>query len=165
MIGVANQLDHGGLVDTDLGTLATALSRAPETDEREVAIDLFDTGPALLAGREGQTLVADKGCGCRAFEARLALHGIGLIRPARCGEPPRRGACQLKLIRQIMESVNATSKAQLSLERHGGHSREGDPAGVLRRRFALTAAIGHNHHARALRSSPPTTTSPLDGLV
>jgi hypothetical protein len=54
---------------------------------------------------------------------------------------------QLKALRQIIESINATLKTQLSLERHGGHSPQGILVRVLQRLLALTAAIWHNHHA------------------
>jgi len=66
--------------------------------------------------------------------------------PARRDERPRRGAPQLKPLRQIIESINATLKTQLSLERHGGHSPQGVLVRVLQRLLALTAAIWHNHH-------------------
>jgi hypothetical protein len=71
--------------------------------------------------------------------------GIELIRPARRNERPRRGARQPKPLRQIIESINATLKTQLSLERHGGHSPKGVLVRVLQRLLALTAAIWHNH--------------------
>ena len=118
----------------------------PKTDERDVALDIFERDPELLAGRVGQTLVADKGYASAEFERRLAEHGIELIRPAMKREPPRPGARQLRSIRQIIESVNATLKGQLSLECHGGHSPQGVATRVIQRLFALTAAIWHNHH-------------------
>ena len=55
----------------------------PKIDEREVAIDMFDTDPSVLADRAGQTLIADKGYASAEFEARLDNYGIDLIRPAR----------------------------------------------------------------------------------
>ncbi len=135
------------LVATPAGLpIAFALSN-PKIDEREIAIDLFDADPALLTGRAGQTIIADKGYASAEFEARLAHHGIELVRPARRNERPRRGAPQLKALRQIIESINATLKTQLSLERHGGHSPQGVLVRVLQRLLALTAAIWHNHHA------------------
>jgi hypothetical protein len=136
------------LVATPAGLPITFALANPKIDERDVAIDLFEGDPALLAGREGQTLIADKGYTSTEFEARLAQHGIELIRPARRGERRRRGAPQLKSLRQIIESVNATLKTKLSLERHGGHSLQGVATRVLQRLLALTAAIWHNHHTR-----------------
>jgi hypothetical protein len=134
------------LVATPAGLPVAFALANPKTDERDVAIDLFDSDPALLAGRTGQVLVADKGYTSAEFESRLTGHGIELIRPARRGEKPRPGARQLKPIRQIIESINATLKTQLSLERHGGHSQQGVLVRVLQRLLALTAAIWHNHH-------------------
>ena len=135
------------LVATPAGLpIAFALAN-PKTDEREVAIDLFESDPGLLAGRHGQTLVADKGYTSAEFERRLNDHGIELLRPAMKRERPRRGARQLRSIRQTIESINATLKSQLSLERHGGHSPQGVYTRVLQRLLALTAAVWHNHHA------------------
>jgi hypothetical protein len=135
------------LVATPAGLPVAFALANPKTDERDVAIDLFESDPALLAGRDRQVLIADKGYASGEFEARLAHRGIELIRPARRDERPRRGARQLKPLRQIIESINATLKTQLSLERHGGHSRQGVLVRVLQRLLALTAAIWHNHHS------------------
>ena len=134
------------LVTTPAGLPVTFALANPKTDERDVALDIFEADPDLLAGRAGQTLVADKGYASAEFERRLAEHGIDLVRPAMKRERPRRGARQLRSIRQIIESVNATLKSQLSLERHGGHSPQGVATRVIQRLFALTAAIWHNHH-------------------
>jgi hypothetical protein len=134
------------LVTTPAGLPVTFALANPKTDERDVALDLFEADPDLLAGRAGQTLVADKGYASAEFERRLAEHGIDLVRPAMKRERPRPGARQLRSIRQIIESVNATLKSQLSLERHGGHSPQGVATRVIQRLFALTAAIWHNHH-------------------
>jgi hypothetical protein len=119
----------------------------PKIDERDVAIDLFDSDPTLLAGRDGQIIIADKGYASAEFETRLADHGIQLLRPARRDERPRPGTQFLRPLRQIIESINATLKGQLSLERHGGHSQQGVLTRVLQRLLALTAAIWHNHHS------------------
>ena len=119
----------------------------PKLDERDVALDIFDHDRSLLAGRTGQTLVADKGYASAEFETRLNDHGIQLLRPARKNEKPRPGAKHLKPIRQIVESVFDTLKGQLSLENHHGHSQQGVLVRVLQRVLALTAAIWHNHHS------------------
>jgi hypothetical protein len=119
----------------------------PKIDERDVAIDLFDSDPTLLAGRDGQIIIADKGYASAEFETRLADHGIQLPRPARRDARPRPGTQFLRPLRQIIESINATLKGQLSLERHGGHSQQGVLTRVLQRLLALTAAIWHNHHS------------------
>lgn len=135
------------LVCTPAGLPITFALANPKVDERDVAIDMFEAEPALLAGRNGQTIVADKGYASAEFERRLAVHGVELIRPARAKEPRRRGAPQLRRLRQIIESVNNTLKAQLSLEDHGGHTAQGVAVRILQRLLALTAAIWHNHHA------------------
>jgi hypothetical protein len=119
----------------------------PKIDERDVAIDLLDRDPTLLAGRDGQIIIADKGYASAEFETRLADHGVQLLRPARRDEKPRPGTRFLRPLRQIIESINATLKGQLSLERHGGHSQQGVLTRVLQRLLALTAAIWHNHHS------------------
>ena len=134
------------LVCTPAGLPITFAVTSPKLNERDVAIDMFDHDPSLLAGRDHQTLVADKGYASHEFETRLTERGIELIRPARTNEQPRRGARQLRAIRQIIESVNDTLKGQLSLEHHGGHSQQGVLTRVVQRLLALTAAIWHNHH-------------------
>ena len=94
--------------------------------------------------RRGQTLIADKGYRSARFEEQLAAAGITLIRPATKTEPPRPAQRFLRPLRQIIESINQTLKAQLGLERHGGRTRSGVAARVLQRLLALTAAIWHN---------------------
>ena len=47
---------------------------------------------------------------------------------------------------QVIESVNATFKGQLDLERHGGRTPAGVTVRVLQRILALTAAVWHNDH-------------------
>jgi hypothetical protein len=135
------------LVCTPTGLPITFALANPKVDERDVAIDLFEAEPGLLAGRHGQTIIADKGYASAEFEGRLAAHGVELVRPARVNERRRRGAPQLRRLRQIIESVNNTLKAQLSLEDHGGRTVQGVYVRVLQRLLALTAAIWHNHHA------------------
>jgi DDE family transposase len=114
--------------------------------EREVLLDLLHADPALIGDRPGQTLIADKNYYGRAFEQQLAQLGVHLLRPARKGEPARAGAQLFKPLRQVIESVNQTLKAQLDLERHGGRTPAGVIIRVLQRLLALTAAIWHNYH-------------------
>ena len=142
------------LVCTPAGLPITFALANPKTDEREVARDLFETEPALLAGRQGQTVVADKGYASAEFETFLTDAGARLLRPAFKNERPRPGARLLKPLRQIIESVNDTLKGQLDLERHGGRTHDGVIVRVLQRILALTAAIWHNDntHQPALRS-------------
>lgn len=136
------------LVCTPAGLPITFALANPKVDERDVAIDMFEAEPGLLAGRDGQVIIADKGYASAEFERRLADHGVELVRPARSTERRRPGAPQLRRLRQIIESVNNTLKAQLSLEHHGGRTSQGVAVRVLQRLLALTAAIWHNHHSR-----------------
>ena len=80
-----------------------------------------------------------------------------MLRPAQAGEPTRAGARVFKSLRQIIESVNNTLKAQLDLERHGGRTVAGVSARVAQRLLALTATFWHNDHlgARVRRSLSP----------
>jgi Transposase DDE domain len=135
------------LVCTPTGLPITFALANPKVDERDVALDLFEAEPGLLVGRRGQTIIADKGYTSAEFERRLADYGIELVRPARTDEARRRGAPQLRRLRQIIESVNNTLKAQLSLEDHGGRTAQGVAVRILQRLLALTAAIWHNHHS------------------
>ena len=115
-----------------------------EADERQVLLSVLDD-PAL-AGRPGQVLIADKNYYGHDFETTLSGAGIRLIRPARKGEPPRPGTRHPRPLRQVIESVNATFKSQLDLERHGGRTPAGVTARIAQRLLALTAAIWHNDH-------------------
>jgi transposase len=123
--------------------VAVALTGA-KADERQVLLSALDD-PGL-AGRPGQTVIADKNYYGRDFETTLAGAGITLIRPARKGEPPRPGTRYLRPLRQVIESVNATFKGQLDLERHGGRTPAGVITRIAQRLLALTAAIWHNDH-------------------
>jgi hypothetical protein len=132
------------LVCTPAGLPVAFALTNPKTDEREVARDLFEIDPTLLATRPGQIVVADKGYASREFETFLNERGATLLRPAFTKEKPRPGARLLKPFRQIIESVNDTFKGQLDLERHGGRTAGGVAVRVLQRLLALTAAIWHN---------------------
>lgn len=114
-----------------------------KADERTVLLDILDD-PVLTAGRPCQLVIGDKNYYGRRFETTMAGGGICLLRPARNGERPRPGAQFFKPLRQIIESVNATFKGQLDLERHGGHTPDGVAARILQRILALTAVIWHN---------------------
>ena len=132
------------LVATPAGLPVAFALADPKMDEREVARTLLHIDPALMAGRDFQTMMADKGYRSEEFEAELAAMGIVLIRPATKKEPERPGKRFLKPFRQIIESINQTLKAQLDLERHGGRKPDGVMARVVQRLLALTAAIWHN---------------------
>jgi Transposase DDE domain len=104
--------------------VAVALTGA-KADERQVLLDLLAVEPRLVAARPGQVLLADKHYYGREFERVLAELGLRLLRPARKGEAERPGAQLFKLLRQLIESVNQTFKAQLDVERHGGRTGVG----------------------------------------
>ena len=142
------------LITTVSGLPVSFALVSPKLDERDVARDLLESEPHLLATRAGQTLIADKGYASREFETFLDDHHITLLRPAYKNRAPRPGARLLKSFRQIIESVNDTLKGQLDLERHGGRTHGGVTTRVLQRLLALTAVIWHNERARqpALRS-------------
>ena len=120
--------------------VAYALAGAKD-DERDTCLEMI--ARAQIACR-GQTLIADKGYRSSGFEHELNAAGITLIRPATKAEPTRPAHRFLRPLRQIIESVNCTLKAQLGLERHRGRTRAGVAARILQRLLALTAAIWHN---------------------
>ncbi len=127
--------------------VAFALTGA-KTDERDTALAMIHLDPALGV-RSGQVLMADKGYRSATFEAEFNVRGITLIRPAVRSEKPGRLLTRfLKPFRQIIESINHTLKAKLSLEHHGGHTRQGVATRITQRLLALTAAIWHNETTR-----------------
>jgi hypothetical protein len=140
------------LVCTPVGLPITFALADPKLDEREVARHLFEAEPALL--RPGQTILADKGYRSREFETFLAEHDVTLLRPAHKSDRAKSTSPLLKPLRQLIESVNATLKTQLDLERHGGRTPGGVTTRVLQRLLALTAVIWHNAKTdqRPLRS-------------
>ena len=123
--------------------VAFALTGA-KADERHILLGMFGADPNLLASRRRQSLIADKNYYGKQFEAELVEAGITLLRPARQGEKPLAGQRFFRPLRQVIESINNTFKAQLDLERHGGRTIAGVAARVLQRVLALTAAIWHN---------------------
>lgn len=114
-----------------------------KADEREVLNAILDATPSLV-GKTRQVVIADKAYYGRTFETGLDSARIDLLRPARKGEKPRPGQRFFKPLRQIIESVNATFKGQLDLERHGGKTHAGVCARIAQRVLAMTAAIWHN---------------------
>jgi hypothetical protein len=128
--------------------VAFALTGA-KADERQTLLGILAADPALTADRPGQTLIADRHYYGRDFEADLAAQQLTLLRPARKNEHERPGTALFKPLRQTIESINQTFKAQLDLERHGGHTPAGVMIRVLQRILALTAAIWHNDHTGA----------------
>jgi hypothetical protein len=105
--------------------------------------------PALAVHRPGQTLIADRQYYGAEFEAALAARQLRLLLPARKGKPEQSGAALFKPLRQTIEAINQTLKAQPDLERHGGHTPTGVMVRILQRILALTATTWHNDHASA----------------
>lgn len=120
-----------------------------KADERQTLLGILAASPDLAAQRPGQTLIADRQYYGAEFEAALAAQQLRLLRPARKREPERPGAHLFKPLRQTIESINQTFKAQLDLERHGGHTPAGVLVRILQRILALTTAIWHNDHTSA----------------
>lgn len=114
-----------------------------KADEREVFEAILASTPHL--SRPGrQVVIADKAYYGRGFEARIEQAGIDLLRKARKGEKPRAGEEFFKPLRQVIESINATFKTQLDIERHRGKTISGVCTRIAQRVLALTAAIWHN---------------------
>jgi hypothetical protein len=133
-----------------LGGLPAGFALAgAKADQRQVLLGILHDDPALTAGRAGQLLIGDKNYYGKDFEAALAQAGLRLLRPARKGDPERAGARFFKPLRQVIESVNQTFKAQLDLERHGGRTAAGVIVRILQRILALTAAIWLNDKTAA----------------
>jgi hypothetical protein len=118
-----------------------------KADEREVLLSMLEVDEVLVNARPGQTIIGDKNYFGRDFEKAIAESNLTLLRPVRKGEAPRAGRQLLKPLRQVIESVNQTLKAQLDLEGHGGRTEGGIIIRVLYRILALTAAIWHNDKA------------------
>ncbi|GLI45051.1 hypothetical protein GALLR39Z86_49010 [Glycomyces algeriensis] len=127
--------------------VAWALTGA-KADERETLIDLLAAAPDLRAARAGQTIIADRNYYPKHFQSQLREQGFHLLRPRRKGEPATPGTTLFRPLRQVIESINQTFKAQLDLERHNGRTPQGVCARVTQRILALTAAIWHNDQQR-----------------
>jgi hypothetical protein len=115
-----------------------------KADEPEILLAMLETDALLVSTRPGQTVIGDKNYFGRDFENAIADSDLALLRPVRKGEAPRAGKQLFQPLRQVIESVNQTLKAQLDLEGHGGRTGDGILARILYRILALTAAIWHN---------------------
>jgi hypothetical protein len=118
-----------------------------KADEREVLEAILASTPALARpGHHGrrQVVIADKAYHGKAFETRLDAAGIEVLRKARKGEKRCTGEEFFKPLRQVIESVKATFKTQLDIERHRGKTIAGVCARIAQRVLALTAAFWHN---------------------
>jgi hypothetical protein len=136
------------LLTTPAGLVIGFVLSGAKADEREMLLAILDD--EHLPPRAGtQTLIADKNYYGHEFEATLAAGSVHLLRPARRGEAERPGTKFFKPMRQIIESVNQTLKAQLDLERHGGRTLPGVIVRIWQRLLALNTAIWHNDHTGA----------------
>lgn len=127
-----------------------------KADEREVLDAILAHTPELNRpgrGTRRQVVIADKAYYGKVFEAGLDQAGIDLLRKARKGEKPRSGERFFKPLRQVIESVNATFKTQLDIERHRGKTIAGVCTRIAQRILALTAAIWHNDQLGLTRRS------------
>ncbi|HEY3024066.1 MAG TPA: IS982 family transposase, partial [Actinomycetota bacterium] len=95
----------------------------PKAGEREVAEVLLDQAARQQVLRPGMVILADKGLAGRHFDAVVGELGAVLVRPDRKDEPYRFG--DLGGVRQWIEAIIGTLKAQLSLEGHGAHTIQG----------------------------------------
>jgi hypothetical protein len=130
------------LVTTLDGMPVTWCLADPKLGEREVAAELLGHADDLGLLPTGVILIGDKGFAGRDFARQTAQLGITFVRPDRRDEPRHHG--QLAPIRQRIESIINTAKAQLSLERHGARTPAGVLARIAQRILALAAAIWHN---------------------
>jgi hypothetical protein len=112
----------------------------PKIGEREVLAALLDRNHPLI--RDGQVLLGDKGFSGKEFKELTERMALQLLRPDRKDETYRNG--NLGGVRQWIESVNQTLKAQLGLEHHGGRTPAGVLTRVTQRLLAMAAAIWHN---------------------
>ncbi len=107
--------------------------------ERQVAEEMLSS-----IDLENYTVMADKGFSGEDFEQFMTGTGARFLRPDKKSEQPRFG--RLGGTRQWIESVFATYKGQLSLERHGGRTLTGVCARIASRLLTLTAALCHNRN-------------------
>lgn len=136
------------LLATPTGLIIGFVLTGAKADEREMLLAILDD--EHLPPRTGpQTLIADKNYYGREFEHTLKAGQVHLLRPARKGETERPGAKFFKPMRQIIESINATLKSQLDLERHGARTLAGVITRIWQRLLALNTAIWHNDHIGA----------------
>jgi hypothetical protein len=111
---------------------------AANAPERDVAREMLERVPLA-----GYTVIADKGFAGAEFEAFMANQGARFLRPDRKDEQRRFGS--LGAVRQWIESVFATCKGPLGLERHGARTLPGLGARIGLRLLTLAAALWHNH--------------------
>jgi hypothetical protein len=122
-------------IKTDLGSrIVRAWSIVPAAvNEREVAVDLLEAGPAP------PDLLADKGFNGKAFAGRLAARGTAVLVPPAKDQRASMPPILLKVIAQWRNRIEATFGEitdQMELARHGAHTFWG----LLTRTAATIAA-------------------------
>ncbi len=115
----------------------------PKLGEREVLAAMLEVDAEMIKDRAGLLLISDKGFASKTFERSLSEQGITLLRPSRKKEVLRAGEPMLKKVRQLIESVNDTSRMPWSCSR-------AMPRSV---RWATAAPA-----SQSLAHSPPTIT-------
>jgi hypothetical protein len=115
---------------------------AANEPEREVAAALLDRMRRDGSLQGFEILIGDKGFAGAEFEQLVSELASTFVRPDRKDEKPRHG--NLGGIRQWIESIIQTTKAQLSLERHGGRTLEGVWARICQRILALAIGVWNN---------------------
>jgi len=112
---------------------------SPKRDEREVGLELLES-----CRREGgEILLADKGYAGREFASAVKDLEATLVRPKRKDEPGE--GPHLAPLRQRIESIFATCKDILTLERHGARTIDGLKERILQRFLCLAACISLNY--------------------
>jgi hypothetical protein len=122
-------------VKTDLGSrIVRAWAIVPAAvSERDVAIDLLETGPAP------RDLLADKGFSGRVFAAQLAAGGTAVLVPPDKKHRAVMSSALLKVIAEWRNRIETTFSEitdQMELARHGAHTFWG----LLTRTAATIAA-------------------------
>jgi hypothetical protein len=115
---------------------------AANEPEREVAAALLDRMRRDGSLQGFEIVIGDKGFAGAEFEQLVSELASAFVRPDRKDEKPRHG--NLGGVRQWIESIIQTSKAQFSLERHGGRTLEGVWARICQRILALAIGVWNN---------------------
>ena len=112
---------------------------SPKKDEREVGLGLLES-----CQREGgEILLCDKGYAGREFASAVDDLHATVVRPRRKDEPGE--GPHLAPLRQRIESIFATCKDVLSLERHRARTLAGLKERILQRFLCLAACISLNY--------------------
>ena len=122
--------------------MGSALTGA-KADERQVLLDIV-ADPALIAGRDGQIIIADRNYYGNGFETVLADGHICLLRPARQGEPHRPGSRSSNHCARSSNRSTTRSKASSTSNATAATPPRASSCGSCSASAPLTAAIWHN---------------------